>query len=253
MPGTAASPPIAARSCFRLTIERRGRLATIADSGSLPRCEQVEHERHARERVAHPADPRQDDAAVALAADDAVVGLERRDHVRLADRGADDRGPRELRGDRVDQAARREIRRGDAGTEAFEGSQRREGERVLLADEDASLVDDREAVRVGILREADRRAMRTRRLGKPAEVLFERFGRVGEDARWIAMDLMDRDAEGVEQDAAPREPEAFTESTAATSLAARIAPTSTHSSTRSTWKSVAASSRRMRGIEVGAA
>ena len=167
------------------------------------RRDQVEHERHRAQRIAHPADLGHDHAAVAFAAEEALGGLERAHDVRLADRGAVHDGAGELGRDVVDHARGREVRRERERPAQLEHALRREDERVLLADVAAVLVDDRQPVGVGILREtaggAGGRADLRREF---AEVLRGRLGRVAEDSRHLAVDVRHAAAERVEHHAA---------------------------------------------------
>ncbi len=118
---------------------------------------QLENIGHAHQGIAAGDDAGVDDPAVPFAADDGVVAEHGVDDVGFADGGSDDAGAGGG-GDVIEHAAAGEIRHGDAGLFGEEkfGAER---EGIFFADVVAMLVDDGEAIGVGVLGEAYRGAL----------------------------------------------------------------------------------------------
>ena len=134
---------------------------------------QVENQPHADERIAHQADARIDDAAVALAAENRADFEHLVGDIGLADRRAMTNATvprrdvlRHARGGHVDD---------HRAALAAQTERHRQRQRQLLADVTALLVDQSQSIRVGIESETDVRALLDDKGTNIAQVLGGRF------------------------------------------------------------------------------
>src|SRR5205085_2541100 len=149
------------------------------------------------ETVAREVYARVYDAAVAFAADDGPAPLHLFGYVRLAYLRAINRTV-ERAHNGVEHVRRREVR--DYGPAlSREHVSRRQDERVLLAHGLAALVDDGEAIRVHVLREAHVRAVLSNGFAERAQVFRHRLRAAREQSVRRRVDCEDFRAERFEQ------------------------------------------------------
>src|ERR1043166_8912856 len=135
----------------------------------------MQHERHADQTVAREVDARIDDAAVSFAADDGVCLLHLVGDVYFTNLRQEQRTAK-LICDVGEGRRGREIC-DDWTTLASEHVKRGEDERVVFADRNSFFGNDREPIRVHVLRETDVCSVFFDCFTKRAEVLRYRFSR----------------------------------------------------------------------------